>query len=71
MKIFFFFFYFFLPTAPRYRKKLPLTFFSEIPRKSAQKSRYARSSFIFYKLRFFHRHHANTQTHSVLRTHNA
>ena len=28
MKIFFFFFYFFLPTAPRNRKKLPLTFFS-------------------------------------------
>ena len=39
MKIFFFFFYFFLPTAPRYGKKLALTFFSEIPRKSAQKSR--------------------------------
>ena len=35
---FFFFFYFFLPTASRNRKKLPLTFFSEIPRKSAQKS---------------------------------
>ena len=31
MKIFFFF-YFFLPTAPRNRKKLPLTFFSEIPK---------------------------------------
>ena len=62
MKNFLFFLTFFYPTPPRNRKILRLTFFSEIPTKSAQKSRYARSSFIFYKLRIFRRDHGNTHT---------
>ena len=48
-----------LPFFPKFREKV-----LKNPAKRAQ-------VLIFYKLRFFRRHHANTHTHSVLRTHNA
>ena len=50
---FFFFFYFFLPTAPRNRKKLPLTFFSEIPRKKCWKIPLSALKFHFLQITFF------------------
>ena len=52
-KFFFFFFYFFLPTAPRNRKKLPLTFFSEIPRKKCSKIPLSALKFHFLQITFF------------------
>ena len=70
MKIFFFFFYFFLPTAPRYRKKLPLTFFPKF-REKVLKNPANRAQISFFTNYVFSAVITRTHTHSVLRTHNA
>ena len=49
----FFFFYFFLPTAPRYRKKLPLTFFFRNSEKKCSKIPLSALKFHFLQITFF------------------
>ena len=72
MKIFFFSFYFFLPIAPRNRKKLPLTFFSEIFEEQVLKNPAKRAQVSFFTNYVFSAVITqNTHTHSVLRTRNA
>ena len=67
MKIFFF--YFFFPTAPRNGKKLPLTFFSEIPRKKVLKNPAKCAQVSFFTNYVFSAVITRTHTHTPTHTH--